>query len=117
MRVLSASLQDHLDTGATTLCWCWRVTRNDGVAFGFTDHDRDLAFDGTSFEASTGFTGTEIAGAVGLNVDSLDIEGALKSERLNERDLVAGLFDNASSVTIFDQVPAEDDTPDYPLPE
>ena len=29
----------------------------------------------------------------------------------------AGLFDNASSVTIFDQVPAEDDTPDYLLPE
>ena len=95
MRVLSASLQDHLSTGATTLCWCWRVTRNDGVAFGFTDHDRDLAFDGTSFEASTGFTGTEIAGAVGLNVDSLDVEGALKSERLNEADLAAGLYDNA----------------------
>ena len=29
----------------------------------------------------------------------------------------AGLFDNASSVTIFDEVPAEDDTPDYPPPE
>jgi hypothetical protein len=29
----------------------------------------------------------------------------------------AGLFDNASSVTIFDQVPAEDETPDYPLPQ
>jgi hypothetical protein len=29
----------------------------------------------------------------------------------------AGLFDNASSVTIFDQVPPEDDTPDYPLPQ
>jgi uncharacterized phage protein (TIGR02218 family) len=93
--VLSAGLQDHLDSGATTLCWCWRVTRNDGVAFGFTDHDRDLAFDGTSFEASTGFTGTEITGAVGLNVDSLDVEGALKSERLNEADLAAGLYDNA----------------------
>ena len=52
-------------------------------------------FDGTSFEASTGFTGTEISGAVGLNVDSLDVEGALKSERLNEADLVAGLYDNA----------------------
>lgn len=95
MRVLSAGLQDHLDTGATTLCWCWRVTRNDGVKFGFTDHDRDLAFDGTSFEAATGFTGTEIEGAVGLNVDTLDVEGALKSDRLNEADLVAGLFDNA----------------------
>jgi uncharacterized phage protein (TIGR02218 family) len=92
---LSAGLQDHLDTGATTLCWCWRITRNDGEKFGFTDHDRDLAFDSTNFEAGTGFTGTEIAGAVGLNVDSLDVEGALKSERLNEADLVAGLYDNA----------------------
>jgi uncharacterized phage protein (TIGR02218 family) len=95
MRVLSAGLQDHLDTGATTLCWCWRITRNDGAKLGFTDHDRDLAFDGTSFEASTGFTGTEIAGSVGLNVDTLDVEGALKSERLNEADLAAGLYDNA----------------------
>ncbi len=95
MRLLPAELQAHLDTGATTLCWCWRVTRNDGVKFGFTDHDRDLAFDGTSFEATTGFTGTEIAGAVGLNVDTLDVEGALKSDRLNEADLLAGAFDNA----------------------
>jgi hypothetical protein len=29
----------------------------------------------------------------------------------------AGLFDNASSVTIFDQVPPEDATPDYPPPQ
>ena len=65
MRVLSSGLQDHLDTGATTLGWCWRITRNDGEAFGFTDHDRDLSFDGTDFEAVSGFTGTEIQGAVG----------------------------------------------------
>ena len=54
-----------------------------------------LSFDGTSFEAATGFTATEIAGAVGLNVDNLDVEGALHSDRLSEADLVAGLFDNA----------------------
>ncbi len=95
MRVLSSGLQDHLDTGATTLCWCWRITRNDGEAFGFTDHDRDLSFDGTNFEAVSGFTGTEIQGAIGLNVDTLDVEGALQSERLSEADLSAGLFDNA----------------------
>lgn len=95
MRVLSAGLQDHLDTGATTLCWCWRITRNDGVAFGFTDHDRDVAFDGTSFEAASGFTGSEITGAVGLNVDTLEVEGAIQSDRLSEKDLAAGLFDNA----------------------
>lgn len=95
MRALSAGLQDHLNSGATTLCWCWRITRNDGTAFGFTDHDHDLAFDGTLFEAASGFTGSEISGAVGLNVDTLDVEGALQSDKLNEADLAAGLFDNA----------------------
>lgn len=96
MKSLPPGLQAHLDGGATTLCWCWRVTRNDGVSFGFTDHDRDLAFAGTTFEAVSGFTGTEIAGAVGLNVDTLDVESVLKSDRLNEADLAAGSFDNAT---------------------
>ena len=95
MRSLPAALQDHLESGATTLCWCWRITRNDGVAFGFTDHDRELAFDETSFEAVSGFTGTEIAGAVGLNVDAMEVETALQSDRLTEEDLVAGRYDNA----------------------
>ena len=100
MRVLPAGLQAHLDCGATTLTWCWRITRNDGVAFGFTDHDKDLAFDGTTYEAATGFTGTEIASSVGLNVDDLDVESVLKSSRLNEDDLAAGLHDNAA-IDIF----------------
>lgn len=95
MKVLPAGLQDHLDSGATTLCWCWRITRNDGVAYGFTDHDKDIVFGGTNFEAATGFTGTEIASAVGLNVDNMEVESALTSDRLNEDDLAAGLFDNA----------------------
>ncbi|BAQ17991.1 DUF2163 domain-containing protein [Methyloceanibacter caenitepidi] len=96
MRAISSALQDHLDSGATTLCWCWRITRNDAVSFGFTDHDRDLEFGGTLYEAASGFTGSEIASAVGLNVDTLDVDGALKSDRLNEADLAAGLFDNAA---------------------
>ncbi len=95
MRVLPAGLQSHLATGATTLCWCWRITRNDGETLGFTDHDRDVSFDGTSFEAATGFTATEIAGSIGLNVDNLDVESAITSDRLREADLVAGLYDNA----------------------
>ena len=100
MRVLPASLQAHLDSGATTLCWCWRIARNDGVRLGFTDHDCDLEFDDTVFEAASGFTATEIEGAVGLKVDNLEVEGALRSESLNEADLAAGLYDNAG-IEIF----------------
>ena len=50
----------HLHTGATTLCWCWRLTRRDGIVQGFTDHDRPLSFDGTKFEAAAGFTASEM---------------------------------------------------------
>ena len=59
MKNLPPSLQSHLNTGTTTLAWCWRVTRSDGIRLGFTDHDRDLVFDGTLFEAATGFTASE----------------------------------------------------------
>ena len=50
MKSLSPALQAHLDEGTTTLAWCWRIMRADGVTFGFTDHDRTLSFDGTDFE-------------------------------------------------------------------
>jgi len=95
MKALSAGLQSHLDSGATTLAWCWRITRTDGIKLGFTDHDNDLAFDGTTFEATSGFEGTAIESSVGLSVDNLDVESVLKSDRLNEDDLAAGLFDSA----------------------
>ena len=88
-------MQAHLDSGATTLCWCWRLTRRDGIVLGFTDHDRDLVFDGTTFEAAAGFSASEIKEAVGLGVDNLDVEGALQSGRLDEAQLASGLFDDA----------------------
>lgn len=95
MRLIPAALQAHLDSGATTLAWCWRITRRDGVSLGFTDHDRDLAFDGTAFEAASGFTASEMREQVGLNVDSVDVEGALRSDKLTAADLEAGLYDDA----------------------
>jgi uncharacterized phage protein (TIGR02218 family) len=90
MKTLPAALAAHLATGATTLCWCWRLTRRDGVKFGFTDHDRDVVFDGTTFEAAAGFTASEIKDAVGLSVDNLEVTSAITSERLAEPDLAPG---------------------------
>lgn len=95
MKALAPGLQAHLDTGATTLCACWKLTRADNMVFGFTDHDRDLAFDSVTFEAAAGFTATAIESSAGLNVDNLDVLGALTSSRLNDVDLAAGLYDNA----------------------
>jgi uncharacterized phage protein (TIGR02218 family) len=87
MKQLPAALQAHLDTGTTTLAWCWRIVRRDGTALGFTDHDHALTFDGTVFEAATGFTASDMKESVGLAVDNLDVSGALRSDSLNETDL------------------------------
>ena len=73
MKLLPASLQDHLDTGTTTLAWCWRVSRTDGYQLGFTDHDKVLNFDGTDFEPETGFTGSDMRVPSDLGVDAQDV--------------------------------------------
>ena len=95
MKTLPAGLADHVLSGATSLCWCWKLRRNDGLALGFTDHDRQISFDGLAYEPASGFEGTEMETSAGLNVDNLDVLGALDSAHLNEADLAAGLFDNA----------------------
>ncbi|HPG89239.1 MAG TPA: DUF2163 domain-containing protein [Hyphomicrobium sp.] len=95
MKLLPAGLDAHLATRATTLCWCWRLTRNDGGRFGFTDHDKALTFDGTTFEASAGFTASDIKDGIGLSVDNLDVSGALTSAALTDDDLSSGRYDDA----------------------
>jgi uncharacterized phage protein (TIGR02218 family) len=95
MRSVPEGLAAHLSTGATTLCRCWRLTRRDGVVQGFTDHDEDIVFDGTTFRAGTGFEGTEIEARLGFAVTGTELHGALSSEALSEDDLTAGRYDDA----------------------
>lgn len=95
MRELSQGLADHLASGATTLCRCWRLERTDGVVMGFTDHDRDIAFDGLVFAARTGLAATGDVARTGLSVGGLEVEGALTSAGLEAADLASGLYDFA----------------------
>ena len=100
MKTLSPAFAVHLASGATTLCWCWRLTRRDGTKLGFTDHDRPLTFDATTFEAASGFTASEIKDTIGLSVDNLEVTSAITSDALAEPDLASGLYDDAA-VEIF----------------
>ncbi len=95
MRQLDPGLRAHLDGECTTLCFCWKLTRTDGVILGFTDHDRQIQFDGTNFEALAGFEGSAAEAALGLNIDTQEVAGAFSSNLLREEDLAAGRYDNA----------------------
>jgi len=95
MKAIAPELQAHLDAGTTTLAWCWRITRTDGVALGFTDHDRAINFEGTLFEPESGFTASEMRTGSDLSVDAQDAEGVLSSDRITETDILDGRWDNA----------------------
>jgi uncharacterized phage protein (TIGR02218 family) len=95
VKSLPAGLQAHLDSGATTLAWCWRIARRDGIVLGFTDHDRSLTFGGTEFEPESGFAASELRAGVDLAVDAQDAEGVLSSDRITETDILDGRWDDA----------------------
>jgi len=96
VKTIPAGLQAALDSGATTLCTCWRIHRVDSQVFGFTNHDRALTFDGVTYEPDSGFTGSEIMASIGLAVDSSEVQGALSSARISHDDISLGLWDNAA---------------------
>ena len=100
MRSLPPALAAHLAGDATTVCRAWRLTRRDGTVLGFTEHDRELVFDETTFRASTGFDGSEVEAALGLAAGTDDVAGAFSDDCIAETDLRDGRYDGAS-VEVF----------------
>jgi uncharacterized phage protein (TIGR02218 family) len=95
VRTIPSALQAKLNSGVTTLARCWIITRRDGVARGFTDHDADLTVAGTLCHAGTGLTASEATARLGLQIDGSEIAGALADDSLAEADLAAGRYDAA----------------------
>lgn len=95
-RLIPSPLQNHLSSGTTTMCWCYKVVRADNISMGFTDHDKNLMFDGVNYEALSGFTGSELHESLGLSVDNLDVHGSITSDRIKEVDILNGLYDDAN---------------------
>ena len=95
MRYIPAALQAHLDTGATTLCHCWHLTRADGLRLGFTDHDRPLTFDALTFHPGAGFGASALETATGLAPDNTEVTGTLTADAITPEDLECGAYDGA----------------------
>lgn len=96
MRTISPAMRQHLDSGATTLCTCWRVQRRDGAVLGFTDHDRDVEFAGTFYAASTGLEGSASDSNLGLATTGAEVKGILDAISISAQDIQDGVYDNAS---------------------
>ena len=73
----------------------WRVFRRDGVALGFSSHDRDLSFGGILHLSAPGMVPAAIRMTSDLSEDSAGVEGTLSHDSIRNEDLAAGLFDDA----------------------
>jgi uncharacterized phage protein (TIGR02218 family) len=93
-------MPSFLEHPLTTACLCWRVERRDGVAVGFTTHDRDLAIDGLVYRSAPGMLPSAVRVSDGFDVDNVDVKGALTSDAIRAEELKAGRWDGAA-VTIF----------------
>ena len=93
--MIDDALQLHLQTKATTVCRAWSVTRRDGLALGFTDHDRDLTFEGLVFSASSGLAASAVEQMTGLAVDNAEAVGLLSDAKIRESDNLSGFYDGA----------------------
>lgn len=82
--------------GETThLAWCWKLAREDGTVMGFTSHDEDIAYQGVTYKASTGFAPTAVSTSSDMSVDNLDAEGFISDESITVTDLRNGKYNNA----------------------
>lgn len=95
-----AALDNALTADLTYLAICWRLVRSDGVALGFTTHDRPLTVSGLRYDSAPGMVPSAIVGTDDLEVDGMDVGGALTADAITGIDLAAGRYDDAA-VTVF----------------
>ena len=100
MQQLASGLAAHIAQETTTLATCWSITRRDGMALYFTDHDRDFTVDGNVYVASYGMNATAVTSQAGMSVDNLEFDGMLSNDAIAETDILAGLYDHAE-ISVF----------------
>jgi uncharacterized phage protein (TIGR02218 family) len=85
-----------LEPDLVTFALCWQVERRDGVALGFTAHDRDVVVEGFRYRSAPGIAPSAIEDGDVLAADALEVAGALTSSAISEADLRAGRWDGAA---------------------
>ena len=98
MKNLIPALRSHLKSRRTSMAYCWRVTRNDRVVMGFTEHDADLTLDGVTHRANSGFTASSMSRSMGLAADTETLTGAITLTGVTHGDVRMGLYDNAPMI-------------------
>lgn len=95
MKTLSAGLLAHYAQPVTQLCYCLKLTREDGVVHAFTSADEDVVSDGVTYTKSPGVDVSTLAMTANLGIDNLETKVLPDPQTFEEVDLLAGRIDFA----------------------
>lgn len=91
---------EWLAADLTSVAFCWRIERRDGIAIGLTSHDRDLAIEDFLYRAAPGMVPSAITRGDAAGEGGMEVSGALGGDAIAEIDLIAGRWDGGE-VRVF----------------
>jgi uncharacterized phage protein (TIGR02218 family) len=94
-KTVTGGMAVHIAQPTTTLAWCWKIIRTDGVEFFYTGHDKRLTIAGDDYTPVQGFTTTAVENISGMGVSKSEATAILTADGLKPDEVRAGLFDYA----------------------
>lgn len=93
---LDVAVLAYIGPCATSRCQVWKITRRDGVIFGFTSLDTNVTWRGQLYKTCKSLTTTAASSTSELkSAGDVELTGILDDASISDEDLYAGLFDDA----------------------
>ncbi len=100
MKTVGAGLLTHLSSGTTTFAVLVKITRPDGLIYGFTTHDRSLTYLGLLYNSGDESQDlSDLAHTSGLEVDNAEASGFV-NDTISEEEIEAGEW-SASRIDVY----------------
>jgi uncharacterized phage protein (TIGR02218 family) len=100
MSQAARDLERHMSLGASTVCFCWKISLANGTVLGFTDHDENLVFGAVTYSPSDLIDPTALRYENNLGEDFQDIDGVITDDRITEDDIINGFW-NGATVEVY----------------
>ena len=95
MRDVPSVIAGALSGPVHGIAYLWRIVRADGVALGFTTHDRPLTVEGMTYVPAPGIEPSAVSESGGTDGGDAEVAGALTHPLLCEADFATGRYDGA----------------------
>lgn len=96
MRSVPAAITAARESASSRLVQIWEVTRSDNTVLRFTEHDRDIEYDGETYLSTASYEPSSIKANADMSVGDMDVKGAFAIGMIEAADVIAGKYHGAS---------------------